>query len=128
MKLLPLSISVQLHLTYSTLKPNILLFRPSLIHKYKHLLEFCAVRLGKHAPTSRRKLPHNLRVKDAVNPKGINNKYKVVQICPGQTVTCLHTNQCRSYLNRLVLLKCWSVCNKTIDTRQRKRVQLKATT
>jgi Txe/YoeB family toxin of Txe-Axe toxin-antitoxin module len=29
--------------------------------------------------------------------------YKVVQIWPGQTVTCLHTNQSRSYLNHLVL-------------------------
>jgi hypothetical protein len=28
--------------------------------------------------------------------------YKVVQIWPGQTVTCLHTNQSRSYLNHLV--------------------------
>jgi hypothetical protein len=29
--------------------------------------------------------------------------YKVVQIWPGQTVTCLHTNRPRSYLNHLVL-------------------------
>jgi hypothetical protein len=31
--------------------------------------------------------------------------YKVVQIRPGQTVSCLHTNQSRSYLNHLVHLR-----------------------
>jgi hypothetical protein len=30
------------------------------------------------------------------------NKYKVVQIWPGQIAACLHTNQSRSYLNHLV--------------------------
>ena len=35
--------------------------------------------------------------------------YKVVQIWPGQTVTCLHTNQSRSYLNHLVFQKTYRV-------------------
>jgi len=37
--------------------------------------------------------------------RGMQIIYKVVQIWPGLTAACLHTNQSRSYLNHLVLRK-----------------------